>query len=230
MHHQNTGTYFHSAISVCGLAIIDSVYYDRFTFTPLNFLVTNLSSVSLFYGQAPWHYYISQGLPILMNVSIPSFAMGTRNILQRAQHHERILLYLIGWTILSYSLLGHKEWRFLHPILPLMLLVSAKYIVDSGPHPPKDSSKGRKSSVFASFSKTQISLLFVGLLPAVYIMRYHGAAQTSVMHYLRTLPPETLHSVGFLMPCHSTPWQSYLHRPSLSEGYLWALGCEPPLR
>jgi len=33
--------------------------------------------------------------------------------------------------------------------------------------------------------------------------------------------------VGFLMPCHSTPLQSYLHRPEVE---VWTIGCEPPLR
>jgi phosphatidylinositol glycan class B len=33
-------------------------------------------------------------------------------------------------------------------------------------------------------------------------------------------------SVGFLMPCHSTPWRSHLVFPSIEA---WALSCEPPL-
>jgi phosphatidylinositol glycan class B len=33
-------------------------------------------------------------------------------------------------------------------------------------------------------------------------------------------------SVGFLMPCHSTPWRSHLVFPSIDA---WALSCEPPL-
>jgi hypothetical protein len=35
------------------------------------------------------------------------------------------------------------------------------------------------------------------------------------------------------MPCHSTPWQSHLHKPHLasngSQERLWMLTCEPPL-
>jgi len=37
-------------------------------------------------------------------------------------------------------------------------------------------------------------------------------------------PGETF--VGFLMPCHSTPWRSNLVYEDLRA---WALGCEPPL-
>lgn len=32
--------------------------------------------------------------------------------------------------------------------------------------------------------------------------------------------------VGFLMPCHSTPWRSQLFYPGLKA---WALSCEPPI-
>ena len=64
----------------------------------------------------------------------------------------------------------------------------------------------------------------------IYVTFFHGRAQVAVMHYLRSLPPANLTSVGFLMPCHSTPWQAYLHRADLvEEGRMWALGCEPPL-
>jgi GPI mannosyltransferase 3 len=50
------------------------------------------------------------------------------------------------------------------------------------------------------------------------------------MEHLRSIAPENLQSVGFLMPCHSTPMQSHLHRPHFEKGRLWAIGCEPPLK
>jgi len=52
------------------------------------------------------------------------------------------------------------------------------------------------------------------------------------MGYLRSLARDggEVRSIGFLMPCHSTPWQSHLHNPQLDHpGKLWAIGCEPPL-
>lgn len=196
------------------------------TFTPLNFLLTNLSNVSLFYGHAPWHYYLLQGLPILLNVLFPSFIIGARQIIRDGQWHEKLMLSLIGWTVFVYSLLGHKEWRFLHPILPIMLIVATKHLVVQQNSIQSNPKSPRPHPVASSYSKWQMLLIIIGLLPAPYLMRYHGSAQIEVMHYLRE--QDTLRSVGFLMPCHSTPWQSYLHRPSLTKGDLWALGCEPP--
>jgi GPI mannosyltransferase 3 len=45
------------------------------------------------------------------------------------------------------------------------------------------------------------------------------------MHHLRNEIPKN-GSVGFLMPCYSTPWQVYLQRPDVEA---WKLTCEPPL-
>ncbi|KAI5285631.1 glycosylphosphatidylinositol anchor biosynthesis, partial [Ascosphaera acerosa] len=36
----------------------------------------------------------------------------------------------------------------------------------------------------------------------------------------------TIMTVGFLMPCHSTPWRSHLVFPAI---HAWALSCEPPV-
>ncbi|KAL5529188.1 hypothetical protein ACEPAG_5162 [Sanghuangporus baumii] len=231
-----TGTV--TALITAGFLIfIDSLYFGRVTFTPLNFVRTNLSSVSLFYGQAPWHYYLTQGLPILLNVCLPSFIFGSYYAFKRGLRLQRTLLALIVWTISVYSLLGHKEWRFLHPILPLMIILSAKSLVDSSTMSKAARNDADKSKALSSSVKSKsvpISLktkviCALGILPGLYVMLFHGRAQISVMSYLRSLDSSILHSVGFLMPCHSTPWQAYLHRPELEEGLLWALSCEPPL-
>ena len=39
-------------------------------------------------------------------------------------------------------------------------------------------------------------------------------------------PAPSIMTVGFLMPCHSTPWRSHLVFPGIKA---WALGCEPPI-
>ena len=210
--------------------LVDSVYYGTLTFTPLNFVVTNLSSVSLFYGRAPWHYYLSQGLPILLNTSLPLFVAGTYSAIRRTSRKDgaerlRDLVCTIVCTALVYSLLGHKEWRFLHPLLPFMLVIASKPLVD-GFSATNLSTQQRPRG----WNRIAMWTAIASLIPGLYLMRWHGRAQIEVMHYLRSLPPSELRSVGFLVPCHSTPWQSYLHRPELNASLLWSLSCEPPLK
>ncbi|KAI0707643.1 Alg9-like mannosyltransferase family-domain-containing protein [Earliella scabrosa] len=208
------------------LAIVslDSMYYGKTTFTPLNFLLTNASAVSLFYGRSPWHYYLTQAIPILCAPAVPWVLEGAYRATRPTSHGPlKVLLGLVVWTITIYSLAGHKEWRFIHPLLPAMHILAAKSLVDSLPESTPHKSLMKRISLSHWF-------LALSLPGIVYVALFHERAQIEVMHYLRHLPPDRSTSIGFLMPCHSTPWQAYLHRPDLAtDGALWAMGCEPPL-
>jgi GPI mannosyltransferase 3 len=195
----------------------------------LNFLRVNLSSVSLFYGGNPWHYYLTQALPILLTTSLPSFLHGSYLTIRnnpnppKSLHALRSLLGLIVWTLIIYSLAGHKEWRFIHPLLPVMHLFCTQSLLSIGQTIPN------KKRVRSLLRKPAGFLILLPLPVILYTTFMHGRAQIAVIDYLRDLPREDLGSIGFLMPCHSTPWMAYLHRPELSAGRAWALGCEPPL-
>jgi GPI mannosyltransferase 3 len=246
------------SIASIAIAIVDSLYYGQATFTPLNFLRTNLSSVSLFYGTNPWHYYLSQGLPVLCTTTLPFVVHGLWLLFQQRSLPSKpkkegpkpaagmVLTGLIVWTVGIYSVAGHKEWRFLHPLLPLLHICAAKSVVDLHSTARSLNTASPNKSVLGSEDATHPRLLSPTLLlimhltlflfPAVYLVLFHGRAQIAVMYYLRSLPttdsldPAALRSLGFLMPCHSVPWQAYLHREDLKDpGQMWAIGCEPPL-
>lgn len=149
----------------------------------------------------------------------------------------RTMLGMVLWTIHVYSLGSHKEWRFLHPVLSLLHVFAAKSLVDlsglssttASQSAPSDRSTSAKHQRRIPLRRWHLALLLSNVPLAYYVLRWHGAAQIGVMHYLRGLPPHELDSLGFLMPCHSTPWQAYLHRAELAKpGRMWAIGCEPP--
>lgn len=194
-----------------------------------------MSPVALFYGGNPWHYYLTQALPILLTSSLPLFLHGAYLVLAMDGgkvanvNALRKLLGLIVWTIAIYSLAGHKEWRFIHPMLPVMHIFCVLSLLSSIRREPRTSSAKDKSSPFAPIRKPWGFLLLLQLPAIAYVTIAHGRAQIAAMSYLRSIPEENLDSVGFLMPCHSTPWMAYLHRADLDKGYVWGLGCEPPL-
>jgi len=220
-------------------------------FTPLNFMRTNLSSISLVYGRNVWHYYFTQAMPILCASSLPFVAKGLYVGLQTPPHSPRsknprpsksasenlkILAGTVLWTTVVYSLSGHKEWRFIHPILPILHIFAAKALVESSKSNVPEK-QPRVRGDFSRFIRTTSKLHLVLLLPQLpvilYCVSYRSSPQVSVMSYLRSLSRNggEVHSIGFLMPCHSTPWQSHLHNPQLNHpGKLWAIGCEPPLQ
>ena len=223
-------------------------------FTPLNFMRTNLSSISLAYGRNPWHYYFTQAIPILCASSLPFVLKGlylglcapvyfphsedTKDTKSSKPTSEslRILAGTALWTTIVYSLSGHKEWRFIHPILPILHIFAAKALVDSSNSNITEGKTGAQDN-FSRFlrtaSKPHLALLLLQLPVILYCIAYRSSPQVSVMNYLRSLSRDGggVRSIGFLMPCHSTPWQSHLHTPQLDHpGKLWAIGCEPPLQ
>ena len=76
-----------------------------------------------------------------------------------------------------------------------------------------------------------ISRLIIWIVSIISIIRfilddyYHESGSIEVVKYLHNL--DSIESLGFVMPCHSTPGQSYLHRNDISD--LWSISCEPPL-
>ncbi|EIW84933.1 glycosyltransferase family 22 protein [Coniophora puteana RWD-64-598 SS2] len=213
---------------------VDSSYYGMRVLTPLNFICVNASPVSLFYGSSPWHYYLSQGLPILCTTSLPFVLHGMWLSTRGSNQSAKILLGCVLWTVSIYSLAGHKEWRFIHPILPMLHVFASKSLVDLWDGQRKQLQRtGKKVSSYAArlpICKSHLYILLLTIPASIFVIFFHCTGQIKVMTYLRDLPADDLKSVGFLMPCHSTPWQAYLHRPELAEhGKMWALGCEPPL-
>ncbi|KAF8965276.1 glycosyltransferase family 22 protein [Flammula alnicola] len=242
--------------SVAFMFILDSLYYGKSTFTPLNFLRTNLSSVSLFYGESPWHYYISQAIPILCTTALPFTLHGIwSTTVSKTTHNTplRTILATVSWVVCVYSFAGHKEWRFLHPILPLLHIFAAKSLVDlsfrplrpykrgtssnsRGTTPRAKSNSRAPSAIHRRFDLPDIPTRYLGLLLAtlpisLYIILFYCSGPISVLSYLRSIPKNELSNstIGILMPCHSVPGYAYLHREQLTHGGIWALGCEPPL-
>lgn len=137
-----------------------------------------------------------------------------------------------------YSIIGHKEWRFLHPLVPVAHVLTARWIAGRGKKmwsvgPPitvwKDNGGQRVKvrTIFGLPPKSwTIPLMIVPIGPIVYLSLFHERAQHAVIDYIRQAGPEVT-SVGVLMPCHSTPWQSHLHRQDIDEAS-WFLTCDPP--
>ena len=212
---------------------------------------TNLSPISLVYGRNTWHYYFTQAIPILCASSFPFVVKGLYLGLRAPPHSPdtkdlkslkstfeslKILAGTALWTIFVYSLSGHKEWRFIHPMLPILHVFAAKALVESSKQNVTEREAGARggfSRFLRTVSKSHMALLLLQLPVILYCITYRSSPQVSVMNHLRSLPRNgrEVRSIGFLMPCHSTPWQSHLHNPQLDHpGKLWAIGCEPPLQ
>jgi GPI mannosyltransferase 3 len=157
----------------------------------------------------------------------------------------RRILARLAWTsvatTLSLSLISHKEVRFLYPILPFLHVLSAQPLSSfffASPSTSSTQKAGPGAHLTPSALRRSILVLIlaVNLLIAGYASQVHQRGVIDVLSYLRHKHESRISSggnskaattsVGFLMPCHSTPWRSHLVHPGIST---WALTCEPPL-
>ncbi|RYN70452.1 GPI mannosyltransferase 3 [Alternaria alternata] len=147
------------------------------------------------------------------------------------------ILARLSWTVtamtVTLSLISHKEVRFLYPILPFLHIISARPL-----------SRFLPPHAALSHKAVILFLLASNVLLASYASQVHQRGVIDVLAYLRhkhetrnsllntrsstgsNSPAVSNTTVGFLMPCHSTPWRSHLVYPEISA---WALTCEPPI-
>ncbi|XP_015275230.1 PREDICTED: GPI mannosyltransferase 3 [Gekko japonicus] len=177
-------------IALGGSLVMDRLFFGKWVVVQLNFLKFNvLHNLAAFYGSHPWHWYLSQGLPVVLGPHLPFFVHGC---LQAPKGH-RIFLAVVLWTVAVYSTLSHKEFRFLYPVLPFCMVFC-----------------GRSLRQLKRWRRPACAFLLVAnLLPALYTGLVHQRGTLDAMGYLQGLcqaaPGPAPPSLLLLMPCHSTP-------------------------
>ncbi|KAG9593480.1 glycosyltransferase family 22 protein, partial [Aureobasidium melanogenum] len=202
-----------SGASIVAISLAsDRLYYGDWTFPPLRFIHFNVvQSLAVFYGRNRPDYYLTEGLPLLLTTTLPFAIWGL----------TRPLVISVCIFVTIMSLIGHKEVRFIYPLLPGLLVLTA----------------GPFSQFFSPLLSPRLAvkkillLVFVAInvTLALYISQVHQRGVIDVVHHLRhkyELETSSNITVMFMMPCHSTPWRSHLVYPSIVAR---ALTCEPPL-
>lgn len=194
---------------------VDFYYYQEFCLVHWNFFKFNVfQNLSGFYGVHPFHWYLTQGLPVVLFVQIVfvvcGFCCGKKN---------GVISLITVLYVLIHSLIEHKEFRFLLPIVPLFMCIAG--------HGLQELSK--------LFKWKQTILLLITLLmnifPVTYFSVIHQRGVLDVVKYLRhEIETRKDIDVLYLMPCHSTPYYSYIHcnismrfltcHPNQTNGYI----------
>ncbi|RKP23280.1 Alg9-like mannosyltransferase family-domain-containing protein [Syncephalis pseudoplumigaleata] len=196
------------------MALADYYYYGEWTCVPYNFIHANVvRGVSLFYGQHPWHWYATQGVPTVLTTFLPLAIYGIR----RASAVHRTAAYASIWLLGIYSMLAHKEFRFIYPIVPVGIIYAAYGAQHLWQSAAVQSSRTWRAAFIGAIvlPNLVLSLLFVSV---------HQRGVLDAMDWLRQQPADKLSGIGYLMPCHSTPFWSRLHR----RIPMWFITCEPP--
>lgn len=200
---------------------IDSYFYERLIFTPVEFFKVNvIEGIGEFYGKHPWYWYLNVGLPTVLGIGTIPFVLAATQTLRDYKSYEQrlVLLSSVAITLTVYSVLPHKEFRFLLQILPICLFISTDFLKRWS---------SRTSTLLLWIAA--ITLLVGNLIPAGYLSFVHQKGTLDVMPVLRQASNDFKKENGqdakilFLTPCHSAPAYSYLH----TNATLRFLNCEP---
>jgi phosphatidylinositol glycan class B len=244
-----------SAAAMSASAALDYALVGTKDIPGRSFLVYNvLFDLSSLFGVSPWHYHLSQTLPIMLTVALPfvlptffKALLGLRvsrtlsdgrqsaAALQAQDRNLRTLAVATAVTFVVYSSIQHKEWRFLHPLLPVLLLFGAHALVAAyRPSVAGGLLGSRLKTLYSGLRINKGSLLFLSLTPIVpwlYLAFVHGRGQVAVTEWFAMQvqrDPST--KALFLMPCHSTPWMSHIHSKDPAQAERWQfLTCNPPI-
>ena len=117
-----------------------------------------------------------------------------------------------------YSFLGHKEFRFIFPVLPLAFFVCGTCLAHLSPPSSDVTAEGdRAAEVLDSGTWLRLSnraivmfLVLTNLPVALYTGLIHQRGTVDVTRFLYEESHYVAHynrmSVRFFMPCHSTPY------------------------
>ncbi|KMU80453.1 GPI mannosyltransferase 3 [Coccidioides immitis RMSCC 3703] len=181
---------FCCGFSVLSLSLLaDRIYYGSWTLPPFKFLYFNIAqSLAVFYGRNDWHYYLSQGYPLLLTTALPFTLAGLSSALAApfkqsgglgASIRRQLGIVCIAMPAIL-SLISHKEVRFIYPILPSLHILTAP--------PLSKFFEPAISYTAGSYLPRRLLLSFlilVNLIVAFYTSVSHASGPSKVFEYIR---------------------------------------------
>jgi hypothetical protein len=117
--------------ALCCLTL-DSLGYGSLTCTPLNFFYYNIykNFAEQYYGSKPWHWNLTNGLPVMLGLYLPLLVYSTLYV---RQHRELLRLQLLSvlYIVLLSAVTKHQEYRFLLPCLPFLHMPIGQLAADA---------------------------------------------------------------------------------------------------
>ena len=199
------------------ILVVDRIGYGFWTCTLFNFIRWNiLEDISSEYGVHPVHWYFTQGLPTTIGTFLPLAGYGAY-IALKTRHRARVLVEVVAFFVGVLSMVGHKELRFLLPVLPLVHICCGLALYQIS----------LRVSGWAQRRKIlwRLAIAFVGVsnvCAIYYLSRVHQRGSLDVVDNLAH--KSGVSSVDFLTRCHATPFHTHIHDSSVKLRFL---DCSP---
>jgi GPI mannosyltransferase 3 len=251
-----------AAFGLAGIATsvaLDRLMYGFWTVPFLRLIHFNvvLNYASL-YGSHPWHWYFTAGLPavsgllLLPLLSMLVFKHGA--VGGSLTNGSRNLWCILVSYVVIMSFNGHKEFRYIHPVLPLVCLLTGptmrSWAVGNRVGGSATSASGWRRNARAMLVVAVFAI--ANLVPVLYLGLFHQSGPVSVNRKIvevargaaatasssssttqsSTSQPSRYTVYYWTGECHSTPLHSHLHQPrnpSLAFD-TWSLDCSPNCR
>lgn len=172
------------------IAFADYSFYGQWLCTPLKFAQFNVvEGLSALFGVHSQHWYVTQALPAMLGPQLLLLVVGFSSAwtkvpsgptavvgMKKAKRTFRLFCLVVVFTVVPYSFLAHKEFRFVYPVLPLLLILTAWCWTCS----PFLWSR-RKLLAYGMTAGGVLMVLFFemgfqrGTLDAIYSLQRHGA-------------------------------------------------------
>lgn len=165
-----------------------------------------LQGLSKYFGDHDLLVYVKHFIPEILKASTPAAYLGIATYI-RSMHVDRQQLpemgYMVGFYILFFSLIGHKEARFMLPIAPYMFLFAGYFLATFTRKMPRLVCAVIWGSTFFEITNFLVRLNFHD--------KYWDA-----MDYIVNFGNNPPHSV-YTMHRFETPYYSWLHQKG--QGY-----------
>ncbi|CDW78313.1 UNKNOWN [Stylonychia lemnae] len=185
--------------------LLDSIYFGEFTVTSYNFLRANiLEGLSKYFGTDEFHMYIIAFIPFYFTSAVPAFYVGlvsyTRDY--RSKRLIPYLFYMIVFYVLIFSMIPHKEYRFMQPIIPFCFLIIGYFYNGC-------------MKKYGKIVRIMIYLYIIEQALVSYIITKFHFSQWKVMKYLadEALAPHSIYSMQNV----DLPYYTWSHRKHYGE-------------
>ncbi|BES99909.1 phosphatidylinositol glycan, class B [Nesidiocoris tenuis] len=216
-------SYVPNLILVGGACVaLDTFMHGSLVITPWNFFKINvLKGIGSFYGTHDVLWYLYCGLPVVLGLQTLPFVIGCFR-LARSRFWKTIkynleaqMFVTILWTIFVYSLLPHKEFRFILPLAPMMIYISSGVL-----------SKWSSTASYHLLYAIGVVMITSHVGTLIFLGQFHQTGQLEAMEKLSDIAKnQTNAKIHFLAPCHSFPGYSHLHANITTRH----LNCDPNL-
>ena len=103
---------------------LDVRFYGKFCFTPYNYFYANIiQGKAASFGTSPWWYYIA----ILAALTVPLISLFLFVLFAKSlSNHKNPYAMAMLFFVVAHSMVGHKEERFVFPVLFFMVYLAAE--------------------------------------------------------------------------------------------------------